>query len=241
MTFVEAAIEILKQNNNQPMSAREIWTKISEQNLVSTTGKTPQATLNSYLLWHSKPEYKKTIYFDICSKSPLKVCIHDVVKFKTELINQNDDVENEIKNNKILLYQITCKEIDWKKLNIYNNNNFIEYEITDCEEYTYIIEDKAHATIKIGKTKNDPEIRLSQLKTGNPTLNLIHVFPSCLFSESELHKKFNDYQKDLEWFFYTKGLREFLSDEIKKHNKIINWYHNKIKIDEIENDMLSIF
>ena len=36
MTFLEAAIEVLVQNKNQPMASREIWNKISELNLVNT-------------------------------------------------------------------------------------------------------------------------------------------------------------------------------------------------------------
>ncbi|NBP16817.1 hypothetical protein EBU95_20925, partial [bacterium] len=50
MTFAEAAQVILKQNDNQPMSAREIWEEIEERDLVETSGATPWTTLNAKLL-----------------------------------------------------------------------------------------------------------------------------------------------------------------------------------------------
>lgn len=236
MTFIEAAIEILKQNDNQPMSAREIWSNIELQSLVKTNGKTPWASLNTILIHHSRSEYKNKIYFNISSQKPLKFTITDLNIINSDI---EDKAEN-INKDKISLYSITCKDIGWKKLTVYNNNNNIEYEISDCEEYTYIIEDIAHATIKIGKTKNDPEQRLNQLRTGNPTLNLIHVFPSIIFSEQELHNNFNDFQKDLEWFFYTKGLKNFLNIEIEKHNRVLISYKKKLELEEKENKMFEI-
>lgn len=234
MTFIEASIEVLKANNNKPMKPREIWSEIEKRGLVKTSGKTPWASLNTILLYHSKPEYKKKIYFDIASISPLRFTIHN--------FNSSEKIESidiEYTNEKVLLYQITSKELGWKKLSLFNKNENIEYEISECEEYTYIMEDKAHDTIKIGKTKNDPEVRLNQLKTGNPSIILLHVFPSSLYSESDLHSRFNDYQKNLEWFYYAKGLRTFIDDEIKKSNSILNSYKLKIDLDKVEKAMLN--
>lgn len=236
MTFLEAAIEVLKSNGNQPMKSREIWNKISESKLIRSGGKTPWASLSTILLYHSKPEYKKKIYFDIKSENPHKFCLKEIDIVYSESENIQD---YQIDNEKRILYQITTKDVSWKKITIFNLNDNIDYEITECEEYTYIIEDKAHATIKIGKTKNDPEQRLAQLRTGNPTLNIIHVFPSSQYSESELHNKFNDYQKDLEWFFFTKGLRLFIDEEINKHEKVLNWFNRKKSIEIIEKEMIS--
>ena len=110
----------------------------------------------------------------------------------------------------------------------------------DCDEYTYIIEDKAHATIKIGKTKNDPEQRLNQLRTANPSLTILHVFVSSQFSESQLHKKFNDFQKDLEWFFYARGLKEFINEELDRHERIMSSYMKKIELEDKESKMLEL-
>jgi hypothetical protein len=239
MTFLEAAIEVLVQNKNQPMASREIWDKISELNLVNTLGKTPWASLNTILLHHSKIEYKKTIYFDISSENPMKFSLSNLNNIHLGVEISEIPKEDEI-NIKTPLYSITSKELEWKKLSIFNCNENIEYEVSDCDEFTYVIEDNAHATIKIGKTKNDPEIRFNQLKTANPSIKLLHVFPSCQWSENELHNKFYDFQKDLEWFFFTKGLKNFLFDEMNKHEKIINSYKKKKELETSEKYMIDI-
>jgi len=235
MTYIEAAIEILKQNGNQPMKSREIWNEISKQNLVKSKGKTPWASLNTLLLFHSRSEYKKKLYFKISSEKPLKFTILNLDVVNTTL--ENDSIEEPIVES---LYSITSKGLDWKKLTIYNNNENIEYQLSDCDEYTYIIEDRAHATIKIGKTKNDPELRFNQLKTANPSINLLHVFPSDQWSEQDLHVKFNDIQKDLEWFFFTKGLRNFISEEMNKHNRILLSYEKNKELENLEKLMLDL-
>lgn len=239
MTFIEASIEILIENGNQPLSAKEIWNKISDRGLVKTKGKTPSASLSTILIHHSKPEYKKTIYFDIVSTSPQKFIVSNL-NTKHLVVEKVDELEDEIFENRIRLYSTTSKDINWKKLTISNKNQNIEYELSDCDEYTYIIEDKAHATIKIGKTKNDPELRFNQLKTANPSIKLLHVFTSDEWSENDLHIKFNDFQKDLEWFFYTKGLKYFMSTEISKHERVISSYDKKNQLEESERMMLEI-
>lgn len=237
MTFIEAAIEILRQNGNQPMKSRDIWNKISEQNLIKTNGKTPWASLNTKLLYHSKPEYNKKLYFNIVSDKPQKFTLLDLNTIHLSI--EDDNISDDFIEVSPL-YSITSKELGWKKLSVYNNNDNIEYRLSDCDEYTYIIEDKAHATIKIGKTKNDPELRFNQLKTANPSIKLLHVFPSDQWSESDLHNKFNDIQKDLEWFFFTKGLRIFITEEMNKHDKIIFSYEKRKELDISEKLMLDI-
>ena len=130
--------------------------------------------------------------------------------------------------------------MDWKKLTVYNNNENIEYELSDCLEYTYMIQDKAHSTIKIGKTKNNPEIRFNQLRTANPSIQLLHVFTSDQWSESGLHDKFNDFKKDLEWYFNVNILKNFTKEEINKHNKIIESFNIKNTLNKYEEEMLNI-
>ena len=88
-------------------------------------------------------------------------------------------------------------------------------------------------------TKNDPELRLNQLKTGNPSINILHVFPSTQYSESDLHQRFNDFQKDLEWFFYSKGLKTFLSVEIEKHESIFKSFLIREELNNKESHMLN--
>lgn len=51
MRFLDAAIKILLDNGNKPMSANDIWKEISKQKLVETNGKTPWASLNTIILY----------------------------------------------------------------------------------------------------------------------------------------------------------------------------------------------
>lgn len=239
MTFIEAATKILTDEGNVPMTSREIWAKICERNLYTSKGKTPLATLNAVILRHSmnaNVAYKSNDLFIITENYPIKVKL-----INAPAVGSQQQTEDKVEDtfNKVLLYQITCSETEWKTLSIYNNNENIEYDISSCEEYTYIIEDKAHATVKIGKTKNDPILRLNQLKTANPSISLLHVFPASQFSESELHSKFIDYQKDLEWFFYAKSIKLFLSSEITKHTSILKAFSKRQILDLIEAEMLS--
>jgi hypothetical protein len=246
MKFIDAAKSILVENGNLPMSPNEIWNKIKEKNLVPSKGKTPWASLNSIMLYSSKDspcnekDQYKTKYFEIIGNNPMKFRLLDYNKQVIESIEPIIYQEEE-KIEKILLYQVTSQDLIWKKLSVFNNDENIEYEITDCDEYTYIMEDRAHATIKIGKTKNDPTLRLNQLKTANPSISMIHVFPSSQFSENELHSRFSDFQKDLEWYFFTKGLKQFLNDEIKKHESILKSYQKRIELDKIEQEMINLF
>jgi hypothetical protein len=250
MTFLEAVKHILEKSGNIPMTSREIWDKISKENLVKTKGKTPWASLNTIILLFCKSSPINPIavkrsnpnlteLFEIVEKKPMKFRL---LNYSAPPINKIDiDDKLEVQIDRILLYQVTSSELNWKKLSVFNNSENIEYEISDCEEYTYIMEDKAHATIKIGKTKNDPTLRFNQLKTANPSISMLHVFPSSQFSEGELHDKFSDFQKDLEWYFYAKGLKQFMSEEINKHNSIIKSYSKKLELDRIESEMFEMF
>jgi len=74
MTFIEAAQLILKKNQNEPMSARDIWDEIEKQNLVSSSGSTPWATLNAEMLRYSdnsKISKRKKKLFHIVAESPI--------------------------------------------------------------------------------------------------------------------------------------------------------------------------
>jgi len=98
MTFIEAAQVILKQNNNEPMSAVDIWSKISDENLVDTKGKTPKGTLLKLMSIHSnntpvKDRRNSKDIFTITQTSP--------IKFK--LINSNiiQDAEDNLEDVEI--------------------------------------------------------------------------------------------------------------------------------------------
>lgn len=246
MTFIGAAKKILIDCGNLPLTSNQIWEKIKENGLVNTNGKTPWASLNTILLTHSQnspvKSPAKTPSIEILGSNPMKFRLLNLTEnINTPIdLNKEESTYKNIEDEKILLYQITSKSLNWKKLSVFNNNENIEYLLSDCEEYTYIMEDKAHATLKIGKTKNDPESRLNQLKTGNPSINILHVFPSTQYSESDLHQRFNDFQKDLEWFFYSKGLKTFLSVEIEKHESIFKSFLIREELNNKENYMLNL-
>jgi hypothetical protein len=246
MTFIEAAKYTFIENGNLPMTCKDLWEKINKNNLCQSVGKTPVATLNASLLRNSvngetKGKRKELSFEMVENPGPAKFRL---VNVKISEAKEENFMDNILEDNiniiqeRILLYEIVSSEIDWKKLSIYNNNENIEYEISDCDEYTYIMWDKAHATVKIGKTSNSPISRLNQLKTANPSIELLHVFPSSLFSEQDLHSKFDAFKHDLEWFFYAKGVRCFVSLEMMKHETILKSYNKKNELNKIEEELV---
>ena len=172
-------------------------------------------------------------------KDEVENLLESIVSSENQINNFDYSMTEETSSEKVLLYQITDKSLGLKKLNVYNDFNDMQlvYELADCEEFTYIMFDRAHDTIKIGKTKNDPELRLAQLRTANPSITLLHTFPSTLYSEKDLHNKFYDHLKDLEWYYYARGVRKFISEESEKHKKIIEAYRKRSELDDIESDI----
>jgi hypothetical protein len=75
-TFTTAAIKVLKNNSNNPMSAREIWDEIEKKNLYTTTGKTPAASLSTIMLSSSSnsniKQKSKKIFFECVGENPIK-------------------------------------------------------------------------------------------------------------------------------------------------------------------------
>lgn len=253
MTFLEAATRVLRGNNNQPMSSREIWDEIEKQSLVQTKGKTPWASLSTVMLYSTINETKISskndiLLFKIVEKNPYKFILVDENGIGDDYIYKNNIQQIEKDENstqieiveKILLYQITSEFLDWKTLSVYNNEDNIEYQFSDCQNYTYIMYDKAHETIKIGTTSNKPDLRLNQLKTANPSIEMIHVFPGTLYSEKELHQKFDDIRKDREWFFNAKSLKNFLSSEMKKHEAAFEAFKKRKELDEVESKLFDV-
>jgi len=94
-TFVDAAKFVLKENNNIPMSAKEIWDEIVRLDLkLNSTGKTPQATLNTSLLHNSSnsnTSHKvKNPIFEVISDGTNKFVLKNYVpkKIKESLIDE---------------------------------------------------------------------------------------------------------------------------------------------------------
>jgi len=255
MTFVEAAIQILRQNDNTPMSATEIWEEISKQQLVQTTGKTPAATLDTKLrVFQQDSKIDKDDLKRQNSKGTvLFVSVGSPAKFKlidSLVVNGSchvptipilpEEKTEESKSVREALYQIVHESIDWKRLSIYRSDVGIEYVVDDCAMLTYVMDDPLAKTVKIGRTKNDPIDRNKQLKTGNTRLTFNHAFPSSLYSESMLHDMFDDIRedKDHEFFFYTKKLAKFIDEEKNKHDKVLSTYKKMLDLSCSEKDML---
>lgn len=204
---------------------------------------------NFYLDTHSSTQSKYEYVQDIIKKYQLNATVeiisnNAVDSVQESLIGETTITEVEVPKDeieKIFLYSVTDRSLNWKKLNVYMDitNSQLIYELDDCEEFTYMIHDRTNDAIKIGKTTKDPELRLAQLRTGNPSITLLHTFPSSLFSEKELHDKFDDFVKNLEWFFYTKVLQKFISDNQVTHSKILESYKKRLELDKLEREILN--
>ena len=110
MTFIEAAITILRQNNNKPMTPREIWEQISQQSLIKSEGKTPMESLKSIMLGTSNnsnvKSRSKKLYFTIVSKKPNKFIILD---------EQTNDVDFDLSDEEKIMLEKSVNAV--KELN----------------------------------------------------------------------------------------------------------------------------
>jgi hypothetical protein len=63
--------------------------------------------------------------------------------------------------------------------------------------------------VKIGYSR-DPWRRISDLQTGNPhRLEMLAVTPGDFLMESELHKLFDKYNENNEWFLYNEKIQRY--------------------------------
>lgn len=92
-TFVEAAKFVLLENENKPMTSKEIWDRISELGLkLNSVGKTPQTSLSANLLYNSvnsnTEQRVKNPIFEVTSVNPNKFILKNYVpkKIKESLI-----------------------------------------------------------------------------------------------------------------------------------------------------------
>jgi hypothetical protein len=103
ITFIDAAVLTLKENENKPMSAKEIWNYISKNNIISSKGKTPWITLNTVMSRFSKntkldltlqnrnPD--KIEIFEIVKRSPLMFILLDE-NYTETLVKTDTEIEN---------------------------------------------------------------------------------------------------------------------------------------------------
>jgi hypothetical protein len=126
-------------------------------------------------------------------------------------------------------YEFTSLSVGWQRI-VIKPDSFKFESLGLCTEWTYIMEDYSYGCFKIGKTTTQPELRLKQFQTGNPSIKLVMAFPSTYFSEAELHKKFKAYRKveenhsGREWFYKVPDLTAFVTYHVKLSEKAIIMY-----------------
>ncbi len=142
-----------------------------------------------------------------------------------------DTIVKQVKHLDNPSYLFTSKELDWNIIEVSEDDeNLIWHNNGKCKEFTYIMEDYSYGAYKIGKTSKSPELRLRDFQTGNPSIKLLFAFPSLLYSESDLHKRFSDYRKDdegdsgKEWFFKTNELKLFVNTHLESINLFTQLY-----------------
>lgn len=138
------------------------------------------------------------------------------------LFNRKDDViKDSVATTVDLQEYFTSAELNWKVYKICFSKDSFSCKEIPIVEYTYIIADSLNATYKIGRTTNNPEERLGNLRTANPSVSLKMVFPHQQYSEKELHDKYNAYRKDREWFFSTKEIVDFVEKSFIKNEMFV--------------------
>lgn len=104
MTFLVACQFVLKQNDNRPMNANEIWEEIKKQNLVNTNGLTPWDTINAQMILYStnstaKNKKKNSIFQIIEGTKPYKFILLNPDNIQD--VPDEDEIEEPIENIKI--------------------------------------------------------------------------------------------------------------------------------------------
>jgi hypothetical protein len=85
MKQVDAAIEVLRRNNNDPLSSKEIWERIEKDGLARSDGKTPEATISTMLGVRSKNSSYSTK--SIANNNPKGEIIFENIGGKFKLID----------------------------------------------------------------------------------------------------------------------------------------------------------
>lgn len=124
ITFIDAAVLTLKENDNKPMSAKEIWDYIIKNSIISSKGKTPWITLNTVMSRFSKntkldltlqnrnPD--KIEIFEIVQRSPLKFILLDE-NYAETIIKNDSEIENYVQDQ---------EDVKVEKIKIFAKNPF---------------------------------------------------------------------------------------------------------------------
>jgi hypothetical protein len=93
-TLVSAAVKVLKDFKNNPMSAKEVWDEIEKQNLYQSHSKTSVASLSTIMSGssvNSKNSNKSSkMYFESIGSNPIKYKLINYVpdRIKDSLIDE---------------------------------------------------------------------------------------------------------------------------------------------------------
>ena len=137
MTFIKSTEIILKQNGNLPMTSRQIWDKIKQQNLINTKGKTPWASLNTILLLNSTNSNVKKrsgSFFEIVETNPNKFRILDYNPGYTNIEDKEDmeEVISLVKKAKytgaFIIIWTSCSSDRFKEIKTYCNSKGLEID-----------------------------------------------------------------------------------------------------------------
>ncbi len=89
-TFLSAAMRVLKDNKNKPMSTKEIWDEIEERGLYKSDGKTPIASLSTILGAHSKNSNNKSksdkIHLEVVGDKPVR---YRLIRYVSDIIRES--------------------------------------------------------------------------------------------------------------------------------------------------------
>lgn len=243
-TFKEAAIKALREVNNEPKTAKELWEIIDEHGWKQSNGKTPWATLRRVMgehsdkKWESTPDGKDVIFKRLEERTPQEFRL--VTEDREERVEEETQPESEEEASVSRVLEVTSEKIDWQKIRVVDNNGNLEYTVEDPQAYTYMMLDGRGEKVKIGRTTRTPTKRLKQFQTPNPNMSVEVAFPESRFSESELHERFDNelYRESRELFFYTKRLRTFVEKQKKLNEKVLNRYEYEQKIQSLDEEII---
>lgn len=112
----------------------------------------------------------------------------------------------------------------WKKYQILKAN-FLIYKRKEYIVFVYLISGFNDGILmyKIGISK-DYKRRLKQLKTANPTINIVSIYESKNYKKIELslHRKYNTKKFAGEWFILDEIDVKFFQEECKLLDKNLN-------------------
>jgi len=196
---------------------------------------------------YDKTQWGKIINFFITNTENFRKSIdpflfryHNLKQKNEQIIKPDQPTTIIIPKEREIVYQLTCEELGWKCLTIYKDDDHLNFELSECPEYTYVFDD--NTKLKIGRTSQEnPVRRLDAMKTANPTIHIDIVFPSSQHPEKELHKRFDDSRMvdNREWFHKTKSLSKFIEEHKKKNSIALDWYYKQIKIKDIEKNIIN--